>query len=511
VRILLWHGWLLEGSGSNVYTSRVAAALVGAGHEVAILCQEGHPDRYPFIRAVGTVSGKGVSGLTEFDRPTLHGAAGAVLLRPEIGALLPVFVIDEYEGFEVKRFVELDEAELDAYLDRNHQALTAAAAWFRPDIVVAGHVVPGAVVAKRSRLDRGYVAKVHGSDVEYAIRIQPRYLTLAREGLESAGAVIGATSEVLGRVMDLVPGVEARTRVVRPGVDVQRFRPMPRAQALKTLATELEQDPEVERGRPDGLDAEVRSAVDERDGDRLDALAGRYDQAVPDPGAPDMLRALARHRGPLIGYFGKLIPPKGVETLIHAFALLGRLDARCLIVGFGLFREWLQAMVDALDRADAAAARWLAECSGTGLELGEGQIRAAAGIGDRVLFTGRLDHRYAPAALAALDVLVVPSVLPEAFGMVGAEGAAAGALPLVARHSGLAELAGALEDAAGRRDLFSFAPGPGATARIAQGLEQLLGLPAEEELALRRKVSSFVAREWTWERTADRLIAAGLE
>ena len=39
-----------------------------------------------------------------------------------------------------------------------------------------------------------------------------------------------------------------------------------------------------------------------------------------------------------------------------------------------------------------------------------------------------------------LDVLVVPSVMHEAFGMVAVEGAAAGALPLVARHSGLAEI-----------------------------------------------------------------------
>ena len=43
--------------------------------------------------------------------------------------------------------------------------------------------------------------------------------------------------------------------------------------------------------------------------------------------------------------------------------------------------------------------------------------------------------------------------------MVAAEGAAAGALPLVARHSGLAEVAAALEDAAAAPGLFSFEPG----------------------------------------------------
>ena len=83
--------------------------------------------------------------------------------------------------------------------------------------------------------------------------------------------------------------------------------------------------------------------------------------------------------------------------------------------------------------------------------------RAAGARG--VTFTGRLDHRYAPDALAAMDVQVVPSILSEAFGMVAAEGAAAGALPLVARHSGLAEVAAALESEVGRPGLFSFEPG----------------------------------------------------
>src|SRR5215207_6314993 len=46
--------------------------------------------------------------------------------------------------------------------------------------------------------------------------------------------------------------------------------------------------------------------------------------------------------------------------------------------------------------------------------------------------------------LPACEALVVPSTFPEAFGMVAAEGAACGALPICAEHSGLAEVASAL-------------------------------------------------------------------
>ncbi|HEX5948778.1 MAG TPA: glycosyltransferase family 1 protein, partial [Actinomycetota bacterium] len=102
----------------------------------------------------------------------------------------------------------------------------------------------------------------------------------------------------------------------------------------------------------------------------------------------------------------------------------------------------------------------------------------------------------------------VPSTLEEAFGMVAAEGAAAGALPIVSRHSSLAEVAEALEGAAGRPGAFSFEPGPGATRRLATALEGLLGLPAEERRRLAVAARTYVAAEWSWERTAERLLAA---
>src|SRR5436190_5850624 len=111
MRVLLWHGWLLEGSGSNISTARVAEALASTGHDVALLCQEPHPERYPWIKAWGTVGPDGPSALN----PNTASSDGSrcVLLRPEIGRVLPVFVIDVYEGFEVKSFVELTTEELD--------------------------------------------------------------------------------------------------------------------------------------------------------------------------------------------------------------------------------------------------------------------------------------------------------------------------------------------------------------------------------------------------------------
>jgi glycosyltransferase involved in cell wall biosynthesis len=455
MRVLLWHGWVLEGSGSNIFTLRTAEVLRRMGHDVLLLCQEPHPDRLTFVDAFGRVGPDGVEGPLEAG---VGGTGGTLtLLRPEIGDLLPVFVIDEYEGFErVVRFPDLTDQELDTYLRRNVHALRAAAAWFRPDMAIVGHVIPGAVIGRRALGQGAYVAKVHGSDIEYAVRLQSRYLELAREGLEGATVVMGATRDVLDRTAALVPAVSDRLRILPPGVEVERFRPLPRLQALELGAVLLEADPDTARGRPQAIDLAVRAALTYRDGPTLDGLARQYDQTMPDPEAADRLRELASYDGPLVGYFGKLIQPKGVELLLQALAFLPR-EVHGLIVGFGLFREWLTALVVALEERGRASLDWLGTASPIRIEAPH--RRPAKGLARRVTFTGRLDHRYAPAALAAMDVLVVPSILEEAFGMVTAEGAASGALPLVARHSGLAEVAGAIEGAVDRPGWFSFTPG----------------------------------------------------
>ena len=220
MRVVLWHGWLLQGSGSNIHTARVTEALRKHGHDVALVCQERHPERYPFVDAAGAASATGVSGLRETGTPP--GKGRVVLLRPDIGELLPVFVLDEYEGFEVKRFVDLSQEELEAYIRRNVEALRSVLEWHGADTVITGHAIPGAVIGRRAAGEGRYVAKVHGSDLEYAVRVDDRYRILAAEGLAGAAAVVGPSHDALERAFQLVPEARPLGLVVPPGVD-ERF------------------------------------------------------------------------------------------------------------------------------------------------------------------------------------------------------------------------------------------------------------------------------------------------
>jgi glycosyltransferase involved in cell wall biosynthesis len=133
-----------------------------------------------------------------------------------------------------------------------------------------------------------------------------------------------------------------------------------------------------------------------------------------------------------------------------------------------------------------------------------GELEALAG--PRTLFTGPLEHRHLVYLLALADATVVPSIFPEAFGMVAAEAAAAGSPPLVARHSGLAEIAEGLEQEypPHLRHLAGFATGDAAELR--EKLRVLLTLPDDDRSAIRAAARNATVTRWSWAGVARRLL-----
>jgi glycosyltransferase involved in cell wall biosynthesis len=122
------------------------------------------------------------------------------------------------------------------------------------------------------------------------------------------------------------------------------------------------------------------------------------------------------------------------------------------------------------------------------------------------LFTGALEHRHLRHLLPLCDVAVVPSIFPEAFGMVAAEAAAAGVLPVVSAHSGLAEVAAGIGEEVGpdAAALISFPTGDAAALR--ERLSAILGLSAERRRELGLAARRAVERRWSWKVVAGRLL-----
>jgi glycosyltransferase involved in cell wall biosynthesis len=521
VRILIFHGYLLSGTGSNVYNARLVEALVRRGHEVHILSQERHPEEHRFLSAAGDWD-SGTLVVRELDRVRCdeRGGGRATLYRPDIGGLLPVYVADRYEGIEARTFAQCSDEELERYLRANVEAVREVAECARAEIALANHLVMGpAILARALEGSIPYAVKVHGSALEYTVKPAPeRFLGLAREGVDGARGVLVGSRHTAMSLWEALgdPELVGRTRLGPPGVDVARFAPREpgvAAAGLRTLAARLSEQPSpAERGSAQ----EPASAFD-----RDPREAGRALSCL-DPG-----------RDRIVAYVGKLIVSKGVDLLIAAWPLVLRRvpEAKLAVVGFGAYRKALEGLIAALTAGDLSAAVEIARAGrsleGDGapqrplghllafLEALEGEERAAymaaaCAMPERVVLTGRLEHEELAELLPACEALVTPSTFPEAFGMVAAEAAACGALPVVAEHSGLAEVGGALAEAipAQAASWLTFPVDDGSVRAIAERLIGWLAAGPELRAAARTGLVATVRERWSWERVSDGVIAA---
>jgi glycosyltransferase involved in cell wall biosynthesis len=411
MRIVFWHGYLLSGTGSNVYTRAIAREWRRSGHDVVVVCQERDPGRFDL--------------------------AGAEVVLPTLpGNRLPVFVLDRYEALEPRLLQDFTRDERSLYVEANAAAVRAL---LPADVVFCNHVLPGGAVGAASGAP--YAVKAHGSELEYSIRGNSELASEARAALEGAAAVY-VGSEHIRDVLEQVVGHVERVHEVPPGVDVEEFHPEPRDEALSNLLEECRRDP---------------------------SNPGNVDERLPDEDNARRLGRFLAGEAPTVLYFGKLLYNKGVHLLLEA---LHGIDARAVVVGFGDYRRELE--------------------------------REAP---PRTLFTGALEHRHLVHLIPLADVVVVPSIFPEAFGMVAAEAAAAGCPPLVARHSGLAEIAEGLEEAYRERHrrLTSFATGD--SIDLSEKLQDLLALRAEERAELGAAARRVACERWSWAGVAKRLLA----
>jgi glycosyltransferase involved in cell wall biosynthesis len=412
MKILMWHGYLLGGTGSNIYVRQLAREWSREGHDVTVFSQEPHPERLDL--------------------------GGADTVRPDVHGLLPVFVLDRYDGYRVERVQDLVRSELDAWVAANAAAVRER---LPAELVFASHVLLGGPVGAET--GARYAVAVHGSELEYSMRGNAELSAWGAQVLGGAAAVIVGTAHIRKALTEVCGPVD-RVHEVPPGVDVELWRPQPRAEALAALLEEARRDP---------------------------PNTGNVNERLPDEGNADRLaQFLAGDRATIV-YFGKLIYNKGVHLLLDA---LRDVDARAVIVGFGDYRAQLEQQAEGLP----------------------------------VLFTGPLEHRHLVHLAALADVAVVPSIFPEAFGMVAAEAAAAGCPPVVANHSGLAEIARGLDEdyPSHLRQLASFPNGD--VAELNERLNEIISLPEADRAALRAAARNAAVERWSWTSVAHRLLAA---
>ena len=335
-------------------------------------------------------------------------------MRPDIGGLLPTFVLDEYEGMEARLVQDLTADERERYVAANAEALRAH---LPADLVFANHVVLGGPVAAAT--GARYAVKAHGSELEYSMRGNEELSRWGRESLAGAEAVF-VGSEHIRRVLDEVVGHVDRVHVVPPGVDIDEFVPLPRDEALRDLLAESRADP---------------------------PNPGNANERLPDEGNAERLEAfLAERRAdrPLLRQ-----APATTRACTCCSRPCASVDARAVVVGFGDYREELE--------------------------------RTAP---PRTLFTGPLEHRHLREADPARPRRPpCRRSSPRRSAWSRPKQPPPDRSPLVANHSGLAEIAAGLaaEYPDRYRDLTSFTTGD--PADLAEKLRRLLALDARRASA----------------------------
>jgi glycosyltransferase involved in cell wall biosynthesis len=415
MRVLIFHGYLLAGTGSNVYNARLAEALVKLGHEVHLFCQDRHPRHQPFVEAAGDWdSGElrvSMFGLTQGDGSRVIGLQGegsqedwsegegpqedwsegegsqedwsegegsqgdgsqegglqgdesqadasprCTTYRPNLGGMLPVYVQDRYEGIEAKTFAQCSEAEVAAYIQANVDAVREVAELVRPDVALANHLVMGPVILARGLGSKTpYAVKVHGSALEYTVKPQPeRFLPFAREGLAQARTVLVGSRHTAKSLWAALGG-EFGAQVKR------RTRLGPPGVDVERFRM---RPPNEAEASARGLIERLRHGAAGADNEHASAFA-RDEQA-----AADALERLADGSGPIVAYVGKLIVSKGVDLLIAAWPLVldSAPDARLAVIGFGAYREGLERLIARLASGDLEGAREIAR-AGRALEV----------------------------------------------------------------------------------------------------------------------------------------------
>jgi glycosyltransferase involved in cell wall biosynthesis len=484
--ICILHGYLLEGSGSNLWTRSVVESLCRRGETVHLVVQENHPERYPFITEARRYNPDGTTETFYLRDPAIEHPGVCILHKPVLGDTLPVYVWDRYEEFSrVVPMVDLNDEEVEEYLERNVRALTRIVRENGVTVMHANHAVLMSVVAQRVGAAEGipYAVMPHGSALEYAVKRDVRFLRLAQGAFADAARVFVHGDEMRDRVLTIlagVPGLDEKTVDLHLGVDTSQFEPVPRAQRPARAAQFIQSLAGLPRGRTEAQTEAMLAALAEGTaGPALDAalaLGRGFPSKVPDAELEAKLDAVDWANDRTLLYLGRLISAKGVQEVVAALPLMleAAPDLRLIVVGHGPLREPLEAMLWALEHGDRALFAQIV-ASGRALEgdpEGEGGGQALTKVArfmeglerdggleaywaagerhvrrDRVIFSGYLTHRELRYLFPCCDAAVFPSLVKEAGPLVFLEALASGAFPLGTYFGGMKASIDALEDA----------------------------------------------------------------
>jgi glycosyltransferase involved in cell wall biosynthesis len=475
LRVAVVHGYFLGDSGSAVYTRELAREFIRQGHEVTLVCQEQNPGDYSFIDKVYDLDpGNSELRVTMQREKTLTGSCR--LVRPHIGDRILTYVAGPFAPFEAVPFQDAPTEWILDYAASNVRAMTAIFERWPQDLVQANHAILQPWFVQEALNGKvPYVVTIHGSELNFTVRKDPRLVSYMAEGLEGAVAVAALSNtsreEVIATASAAGLDITAKTSILPPGVDTELFAPAPDASAaLKQISPDI------------------------------------------DPWFDD-----------IAVFAGRLLWTKGLQYVTAALPLIlkRRARLRLIIVGAGPMREPLEKFIAALGRGDIIAARNLTADEPELKDVPEYgpvipvmqagdeqayQLSAAGSLGSSVHFTGHLPHDSLAPLFAAADVSLAPSVFPEAFGLVSIEALAAGAIPVATYQTGLRSPLDLVSSELGDPGIKALVPGKDFTLSLAATLTSTLERYSTRGMDFRRRLHDIAEDNFSWKMVASRYL-----
>ena len=463
------HGYLLEGSGSNLWTRSIVKSLCENGETVHLVCQENHPDRYDFIAECYKYN-KDYSIQSLLKRSVPYKGK-CIMHKPQLGDTLPVYVWDKYEEFSnVVPMVDLPNDSIEEYLDYNTKVVTKIVHDYNLPVILANHAVLMSVVAQRvsSSTSIPFSIMTHGSAIEYAVKKDERFYKFANEAFSAAKKIFVVSDEMQTRVKTVFssPSIEKKITILNLGVDTKSFKLTP----INLRHNNIEKLCKVLSGKRRGKKPEqyhdmikhLYPEIQKEEILKLVADSVPQDLKFPDSDTETKLKQVDWKNDKIILFVGRFIASKGLQSIICAMPLILEKyhNAKLIIVGHGPQREIIEVLLWALEHGYRDLVEniivWGQTLEGSGKNSYEELNRfykhlqnqnqldnyfesaKKHNITNKVLFMGYLVHQELCHLFPCCDVAIFPSIVKEAGPLVFLESLASGCFPLGTYFGGMA-------------------------------------------------------------------------
>jgi len=468
--IAILHGYLLEGSGGNLWTRSIVQSLCNNGETIHLMCQENHPELYDFICEAILYHSNGNKETILKREPVYPGKC--ILHKPKLGNTLPVYVYDEYEEFtDVQPMINLGDAEIEKYLQTNINVLTQIVNENQVKVIHANHAVLMSVVAQQvaKKWKIPYAIMPHGSAIEYAVRKDKRFYRYAESAFEEAERIYVIGKEIKTRVKELftaLPKIESKMVELNLGVNTSLFNPVKVKNRKDKISKLYELLEDVQRGKTNfhsqNMHKELKADISKQKLLKIINASASYNSKLTDDDVEEKLQLIDWDNEKIILFVGRIITSKGLHSIVTALPEILAIEpnTHLIVVGHGPLREPLEALIWALQNGYSDLAfnivSWGRELENDrNKSLEETQFyfdhlkktneldnyfKKAQKYIDKnsILFTGYLTHRELCCLFPACDVAIFPSVVAEAGPLVFLEAMASGCFPIGTYFAGMA-------------------------------------------------------------------------